>query len=303
MSVIVTGSFGLDLKPGVQKAFGLSYPEWPKFYERMFDVMNVDERYAEDFIVRGLGLMSRKDEATAVTYDSMSQGWKKVYTQTAYGTGFIVSREMVEDGHAIKIASEGAAEMKRSGLQTMENLAAQVYNRAFNSSYVGGDGKELCATDHPIYAGGTYNNELDTAADFCEAALEQCDLDIGDFVNERGLKAYYTAKDLIVPKALKFEVERVLKSIGRVGVTDNDINAIRSMNVIPGSVIVNPWLTDDDAYFIRTTCKNGLKMLIRRPLELTDDDDFDTENAKYKCTMRLDLGWTYPQQLFGCPGA
>ncbi len=303
MAVITTGNWGLDLKPGIQKVFGMSYKDWPKLYEQIFDVEKVTERYAEDFIGRGLGLMSVKDEASAVTYDTMSQGWIKRYTQVVYATGFTVTREMLEDGHAVKMAREGAAAAKKAGLQTLENLAANVLNRAFNSSYTGGDGKELCATDHPTYAGGTYNNELDVAADFSEASLEQADLDIGDFMDERGLKAYVRGKDLIVPKALKFEAERVLMSVQRPGTADNDVNAVRSMGVIPGKVIVNPYLSDSDAWFIKTDQEKGLRMLIRRELEMTDDNDFDTENAKYKWTMRLDVSWTDPRGIFGSPGA
>ena len=208
----------------------------------------------------------------------------------------------MEDDQYDVVGQRKAQGLAYSMRQTKEVIAANVYNRAFNSAFVGGDGKELLATDHPNFAGGTWSNELAVAADLSEAALEQAHIDIGGFTNDRGLLIAAKAKTLIIPRQLAFEAKRILGSDLRVGTANNDTNAMKDMGLVP-EVIVNHYLTDTDAWFIRTDVPHGMKHFERRADAFEMDNDFDTENAKFKATARYSFGWTDPRGLFGSPGA
>ncbi len=302
MSTIVTGNFGVDLKPGVVKAFGLAYANWDEKFSKICDVSNTKERFTEDMIVRGLTILSEKPEGEAVTYDSMSQGWLKRYTQIVYASGFKVTREMKDDGHAINVAMEGAKALKKAGLLTKEILAANLLNNAFSGSYLGGDGICLCSVSHPTYSGGLLANTLSAAADLSEASLEQAHIDILAFVDERGNKINALPDKLIVPTALVHEANRIVSNSSRPATADRDINSLVNMNVIK-EVVVNPWLTDADAFFIKTDVEKGLRMIIRDEMEIADENVFDTETAKFKGRMRLTVGWTDPRGVYGSPGA
>jgi hypothetical protein len=187
--------------------------------------------------------------------------------------------------------------------QTKETVAANVYNRAFNSSYTGGDGKELCATDHPNVAGGTWSNELTTAADLSEAALEQAIIDMMAWTDDRGLLIAAMPEKLIIPPELVFEAERILETPLRVGTADNDVNALKNLGKFRGGVTVNHYLTDADAWFIRTNVANGMKHFERKADSFAEDNDFDTDNAKFKASARYSFGWSDPRGIFGSPGA
>ena len=186
---------------------------------------------------------------------------------------------------------------------TKQVKAANVLNNAFNSSFAGGDGKELCATDHPIATGGTFRNELSTAADLSETSLEQSLIDIAAFVDERGLKIAMQGVKLIIPKELQFTAERILRSPQRVGTADNDINAMASMGMIPQGYRVNHYLTDTDAFFIMTDAPNGLKQFVRSPVKTAIEGDFDTGNVRFKARERYSFGFSDPRGIFGSPGA
>jgi hypothetical protein len=198
---------------------------------------------------------------------------------------------MHEDGKSGTESLRKATALAFSIRQTQETVAANVLNRAFDATYTFGDGKELCSTGHPNQKGGTWRNELATAADLSEAMLEQACIDIADFKNDAG-----------IPKELVFEATRILDSQLRVGVNDNDINALKKKGVIPETV-VNHYLTDTDATFIKTDCPDGLKYFERRKSEFDLDNEFDTENAKFKGSFRGSWGCTDKRSIFGSPGA
>jgi phage major head subunit gpT-like protein len=218
-----------------------------------------------------------------------------------YGLGFIITREMVEDDLYGQISKKKASALARSARHTKEIILANIYNRAFNSSYTGGDGKELLATDHPNITGGTYSNELTTAANLSEAALEQACIDIRKYTDDRGLRIAVMPKKLILPVDLEFEAHRILRSDGRVGTALNDPNALKDMGKF-GSVVLNNYLTSTTAWFIRTDVEDGMKYFQRRGMEFTTDNDWSTENAMFKVTERYSGGWSDPKGLFGSPG-
>jgi len=302
MSVINTSNFAKALWPGINSWYGKAYNEFSPEWDKLFDKYTSRKAFEEDVGTSGFGLAVVKGEGAPITYDSERQAFITRYSHVVYALGFIITREIFDDDQYDIVGQRKAQGLAFSMRQTKEIVAANVYNRAFNSSYTGGDGKELLATDHPNFAGGTWANELTTAADLSEASLEQASIDIGGFTNDRGLAIKVLPKTLVIPRQLAFEAKRILGTDGRVGTANNDLNALKAMGIVP-EVIVNHYLTDTDAWFIRTDAKDGLKYFERRGDEFGMDQDFDTENAKYKATARYSFGWTDPRALFGSPGA
>lgn len=299
---INTSSFAKALWPGVNAWYGKAYNEFPVEYKDLFDTFSSKRAWEEDVGVSSFGLAVEKPEGTSIQFDTERQAFTTRYTHVVYALGFTITREVMDDDQYDVVGQRKAQGLAFSMRQTKEVVAANIYNRAFNSSYTYGDGKELLATDHPNLAGGTWANELTTAADLSEASLEQACIDIAGFTNDRGLLIAVRPKTLIIPRQLMFEAKRILGSDGRVATADNDLNALKTLGVIP-QVVTNHYLTDTDAWFIRTDAPHGMKYFERRGDEFGMDNDFDTENAKYKATSRYAFGATDPRGLFGSPGA
>jgi hypothetical protein len=299
---INSGSFAKALWPGINAWYGRTYDEWPVEFTELFDMESSSRAYEEDVGTTGFGLAAVKSEGAPISFDDESQAYITRYQHVVYALGFVVTREIYEDDQYDVVGKRRAEALAFSMRQTKETVAANVYNRAFNASYTGGDSKEMCATDHPNFSGGTWANELATAADLSEASLEQACIDLMKFTNDRGLKISVMPESLIIPVDLVFEARRILESEGRVGTADNDLNALKSMGKFK-KVVANHYLTDTDAWFIRTNVQNGLKCFTRRSMEFGMDNDFDTENAKYKASERYSFGWTDPRGIYGSPGA
>ena len=304
MGVINRSSFAKDLYPGVNKWFGMKYAEYPVEHTQIFEKHTSTKAFEEEMSVSTMGMLQKKTEGGGIAYDEMAQGNLYRYTFATYALGFMITRELYEDGLAVTQGMRRAQALAFSARQTQETLGASVLNLAFDSGYTYNDGKELCATDNPLGRfGGTWANELTVAADLSEAALEQACIDIGNFTNDRGLKIAIRPQKLVIPTALEFEAARILKSVNQSGTANNDINAIKAMGKFPGGVVVNHYLTDDNAWFILTDCPDGLKYFERRALAFDTDNDFDTENAKFKCTFRAGWGCTDKKSIFGSSGA
>ena len=302
MSVINTGSFAKALWPGVNAWYGKAYDEYPVEYTSLFEKHSSSRAWEEDVGTSGLGLAVQKGEGTPISYDSERQGFITRYQHVVYALGFVITREMMEDDQYDIVGKRKAEGLAFSMRQTKEIIAANVYNRAFSGSYTGGDGVAMLANNHPNIAGGTWSNVLGTAADMSEAALEQACIDIAGFTNDRGLLIAVRPETLVIPRQLMFEAKRILQSDGRVATDLNDLNALKTLGVIP-KVVTNHYLTDTDAWFIRTNVKHGLKYFERRGDSFEMDNDFDTENAKFKATARYAFGWTDPRGIYGSPGA
>ena len=306
MGVITTNNFAKDLIPGVKTWFGQKYKEYPIEYLDIFEKMNSTRAFEEEVGVTGFGLAAIKNEGTGIAYDEQEQGFVSRYTHVTYGLGFIITREMYEDGIAVTVALRRANSLAFSIRQTKEIVGANILNRAFTAAYTMGsnsDGKELCATDHPNKAGGTWRNELSTPADLSEAALEQACIDIAGFTTDRGLTIAIRPKALIIPQALEFDAYRILESLGQSETANNATNALRASGKFPQGIMVNHYLTDTNAWFIKTDCPDGLKYMERRADSFGTENDFDTENAKFKATFRGSFGWSDPRGIFGSPGA
>ena len=303
MGTITTGSFAKALWPGINKWYGMKYneykPEWPE----IFDKNTSNKAFEEEVGVTGYGLAQVKTEGSSIAYDDMEQGFISRYTHITYALGFIITQEMFDDNLYSEIGLRRAQSLAFSIRQTKEVVAANVLNRAFNSSYTGGDGLELCSALHKNKSGGTWANELSTAADLSDTALEQACIDIAGFTNDRGLTIKVLPKKLIIPPDLEFEAARILKSIQQPGTANNDINAIRVLGKIPQGYCVNHFLTDADAFFIKTDIPDGLKLFQRKAMSFSMDNDFDTTNAKFRSMERYSAGWSDARGLFGSPGA
>lgn len=306
--VISSSSFAKALWPGVNTWYGDAYKEYPVEWTKLVEQHTSRRAFEEDVGGSYFGLAPVKNEAAPVTYDTSRQGFTSRYNHVVYALGFIITREIYEDDLYDVVGKQKARALAFSMRQTKEIVVANLYNRAFNTAYVGGDGATLIASagaggsaSAPNVSGGTYTNGPTVAVDLSEASLEQASIDIQGFTNDRGLKIAVKPKTLILPIQLEFEAARILKTVGRVGTDLNDINAIKTMGIIP-EVAVNHYLTDPDAWFIRTDVQNGLKYFERRGDEFGMDEDFDTENAKYKASARYSVGWSDRRAIYGSPG-
>ena len=291
-----------ELEPGLNALFGLEYKNYANEHAEIFSSENSDRAFEEEVMLSGFGNASVKPEGQSVNYDAAQETFTARYTHETLALAFSITEEAIEDNLYDRLASRYTKALARSMANAKQVKAANVLNNAFDSSFTGGDGVELCSAVHPIVA-GTFKNELSTAADLNETSLEQALIDIAAMTDERGLKIAAKGTKMIIPSALQFTAERLMKSQGRTGTADNDINAVGSMGMIPQGYVVNHYLTDTDAFFIKTDVPNGLKMFVRAPIKTAMEGDFETGNVRYKARERYSFGFSDPRGIFGSPGA
>tara|TARA_A100001035_G_scaffold214299_1_gene174111 strand:+ start:13554 stop:14465 length:912 start_codon:yes stop_codon:yes gene_type:complete len=292
-----------ELEPGLNALFGLEYNRYENEHAEIFVAEASDRAFEEEVMLSGFGSAPVKEEGAGVTFDQATESFTARYTHETIAMAFAITEEAIEDNLYDRLAARYTRALARSMANTKQVKAANVLNNAFNSNFAGGDGVELCSTAHPIATGGTFRNELSTAADLSETSLEQSLIDIAAFVDERGLKIAMQGVKLIIPKELQFTAERILRSPQRVGTADNDINAMASMGMIPQGYRVNHYLTDTDAFFIMTDAPNGMKQFVRAPIKTAIEGDFDTGNVRFKARERYSFGFSDPRGIFGSPGA
>jgi hypothetical protein len=297
MAVINTGNHPKALWPGVAAWFGARYDQHAPEYPALFDTGGSTKAYEEDVEQTAFGLAPIKPEGAATSYDQHQQGYTKRYVNVAYSLGYIVTKEEMDDNLYTEVSMQRAGSLAFAMAQTRENVGANVYNRATNTSYLGGDGKALLVSDHPQVS-GTYSNILSTAAALSEASLEDLCIQIMNATNSRGLKISLRAQRLIVSTANVFEAERILKSDRQNDTANNAVNALRSKGAVP-EVAVNHYFTNTNYWFLRTNAPSGMKWLDREAVSFKKDTDFDTDNAKAKAYMRFSAGWTDPRGLYG----
>ena len=292
-----------ELEPGLNALFGLEYARYDDEASEIYDTESSERAFEEEVMLSGFGSAPTKSEGTAVSFDDAQEAYTARYTMETIALAFSITEEAIEDNLYDRLAGRYTKALARSMSQTKQVKAASVLNNAFDSSYTGGDGLELCSTAHTLVSGNTFRNELSTAADLNETSLEQALIDIAAFVDERGLKVAVKGQKLIVPKELQFTTDRLLESTLRPGSADNDVNAVRNMGMIPQGYAVNHFLTDTDAWFIMTDAPNGLKGFNRTAVRTSMEGDFDTGNVRYKARERYAFGWSDPRGIFGSPGA
>ena len=297
--LITTASIPKALWPGVNAWFGMAYTKHQTEYLDLFDKNTSDKKYEEQVQVVGMGLAPAKPEGSPVSYDSLVQGYISRYTHTAYAMGFIISHEEMEDNLYMELGRQRSTALAFSMNQTKETIAANVYNNAFSGSFLGADGASLCSSSHPTTSAGNLSNILSTPSTLNESAIESLVIAIGKLVDDRGLKIAVRPKSLVIPVDLEPDANRILTSVLQSGTANNDINYLRQVGMFPEGIKVNHYLTDTNNWFIRTDVQEGLNYFEREGLKFTQDNDFDTENAKFKAYERYSFGWTDWRAIFG----
>ena len=291
-----------ELEPGLNALFGLEYKQYGEQWAEIFETETSDRAFEEEVMLAGFSNAAVKPEGQGVTFDDAQETFTARYTNETIALAFAITEEAIEDNLYDRLASRYTKALARSMASTKNIKGAAVLNNAFDSTFAGGDGKELCATDHPTLA-GTFSNELSTPAELNETSLEQSLIDIAALTDERGLKIAARGVKMIIPSALQFTAERLMKSQGRTGTADNDINAINNMGMVPEGYRVNNFLTDTDAFYIITDVPNGMKYFERSPIKTAMEGDFDTGNVRYKARERYSFGVSDFRGIFASPGA
>jgi hypothetical protein len=290
-----------ELEPGLNALFGLEYKQYENQSADIYATESSDRAFEEEVMLSGFAQAQVKPEGSGVTYDNAQETFTARYTNETIALAFAITEEAIEDNLYDRLASRYTKALARSMAQTKQVKAVNPLNNGFGT-FTSGDGSALFATNHPTLA-GTVSNTLATAADLNETSLEQSLIDIAAMTDERGLKIAAKGMKMIIPSALQFTAERLMASAGRVGTADNDINAIKSMGMIPQGYSVNNYLTDTDAFFIITDVPNGMKHFQRTPMSTKMEGDFDTGNVRYKARERYVFGVSDYRGIFASPGA
>lgn len=300
--LIATGNHPAALWPGVKAWWGRQYDEHKVEFTDLFTMDTSTMHHEEDVQVTGFGLAPIKPEGQGTSYDSESQGFTKRYTHVTYALGYIVTKEELSDNLYPVVSKRRAQANAFSMRQTKENVAANVYNRAVASGYNGGDGVVLASASHTSKA-GLWSNILAPAADLSEVSLEDICIQIMGATNDRGLKISLMPRSLHVHRSEWFNANRILKSVLQSNTANNDINVLKATNAIPEGIKVNHYFTDTDQFAVRTNAPRGMVGYQRWAMEFTQDNDFDTENAKAKSVERYSFGWTDPRGIYISIGA
>ena len=300
--IITTASHPKALWPGIKAWWGQVYDEHKEEYSQLFDSDTSSMNYEEDVQLTGFGLAPVKSEGSGVSYDSEVQGFTTRYTHVAYALGYIVTKEELDDNLYEQVSRRRSAALAMSFRQTKENVGANIYNRAFNGTYLGGDGVALCSTAHPNTSGGTFANTPTVAADLSEASLEDALTAIMGFQNDRGLLINVMPRSLVVARQNWWNANRIMKSAYTPSTANNAVNVLVATNALPEGIVMNHYLTSPNAWFVRTNIQNGLKYYSRVGIQFDQDNDFDTMNAKAKGYERYSFGWTDPRAIYGVNG-
>ena len=298
---ISRGQLVKELEPGLNALFGLEYKRYENQHAEIYATETSDRAFEEEVMLSGFANAQVKPEGSGVVFDNAQETYTARYTMETVALAFAITEEAVEDNLYDRLSSRYTKALARSMANTKQVKAVNPLINGFGGGFTSGDGSNLFATSHPTIA-GTVSNTLSTAADLNETSLEQSLIDIAAFTDERGLKIAAKATKMIVPSALQFQAERLMKSEGRVQTADNDINAVRSMGMVPQGYRVNNFLTDPNAFFLITDVPNGMKHFVRTPIKTAMEGDFDTGNLRFKARERYQFGVSDFRGIFGSPG-
>lgn len=292
-----------ELLPGLNGLFGLEYKRYGEEWKELFETESSDRSFEEETKLSGFGSAPVKSEGAGVTYDTAGEAFTSRYTHETVALGFSITEEAIEDNLYDSLSSRYTKALARAMSYTKQVKGASVLNNAFTSGVNGGDGVVLCATNHPLVNGGTNSNRPAAGIDLNETAIEAAVIQIAAWTDERGLLIAARPRKLVIPPAYMFVAKRLFGSDLRPGGADNDVNAIRVMNVVPQGTSVNHFLTDTNAWFLLTDCPNGLKHFNRVSMSTNMEGDFETGNVRYKARERYSFGWSDPLGAFGSPGS
>jgi len=298
---ISRGQLVKELEPGLNALFGLEYKRYENQHAEIYATETSDRAFEEEVMLSGFANAQVKPEGSGVVFDNAQETYTARYTMETVALAFAITEEAVEDNLYDRLSSRYTKALARSMANTKQVKSVNPLVNGFGGGFTSGDGVNLFSTAHPTIA-GTTSNTLATAADLNETSLEQSLIDIAAFTDERGLKIAAKATKMIVPSALQFQAERLMKSEGRVQTADNDINAIRSMGMVPQGYRVNNFLTDPNAFFLITDVPNGMKHFVRTPIKTAMEGDFDTGNLRFKARERYQFGVSDFRGIYGSPG-
>jgi hypothetical protein len=301
---ISRGQLVKELEPGLNALFGLEYKRYENQHEDIYTKETSDRAFEEEVMLSGFGQAQVKPEGSGISFDNAQETYTARYSHETVALGFTITEEAIEDNLYDRLGSRYTKALARSMANTKQVKAVNPLIQGLPSTdnFDSGDGVSLFNTAHPTVA-GTVANTLATQADLNETSLEQCLIDIAAMTDERGLKIAARGLKMIIPSELQFTAERLMKTENRVGTADNDINAIRSMGMIPQGYVINNFLTDTDAFYIVTDVPNGMKYFERAPIKTGMEPDFDTGNMRYKARERYSFGVSDPRGIFGVEGA
>ena len=292
-----------ELLPGLNALFGMEYARYDDEHTEIYETESSDRSFEEEVKLSGFDAAPVKDEGDAISYDAAQESFTARYNHETIAMGFAITEEAIEDNLYDSLSARYTKALARAMAHTKQVKAVVPLNNGFTTAYSSGDGVALFSASHPLVSGGTNSNTQSTAADLNETSLEAAVIQIGKWTDERGLMIAARPQTLVIPPDLQFVAARVMQSELRPGTADNDINAVRSMGVVPGGTVVNHYLTDTDAWFLLTDVPNGLKHFNRVSLETSMDGDFDTGNVRYKARERYSFGVSDPLGIWGSPGA
>ena len=292
-----------ELEPGLNALFGMEYNRYEQQHAEIFETESSDRAFEEETMIVGFGNAKVKTEGQGVEFDNATEGFTARYSHETIALAFALTEEAIEDNLYDRLGARYTKALARSMAHTKQVKAASVLNNAFSSSFTGGDGKALVATDHPLQGGGTLSNRPSTYSDLNETSLEDAIISVSTFVDDRNMVIALQGKKLIIPPQLQFVADRLLQTPGRVGTSDNDINAIKNMGMVSDGYTVNNFLTDNDAWFLMTDCPDGFKHFERSPLSTSMEGDFDTGNVRFKARERYSFGFSNPRAVFASQGA
>ena len=291
------------VEPILNEAFDGVYDQRADEWKQVFvQQQGIPRNYHEEPVLYGFGAAPELPDGTAVTYQAGGVLFLQRYVYKVYGLAFALTKVLVEDGDHIRIGQTYAKHLAQSLIETKETLCANILNRAFNGSYVGGDGVSLVATNHPLANGATFSNQLNTAAALSQTSLEQLLIQIRNAVDNNGKRIRLTPKKIVAGPSNVFQAEVLLKSVLRAGTADNDVNPVKSMGLLDGGQANLSRITSSTAWWVETDAPEGLKLAMRRGLEKSMEGDFETDSMRYKATERYAFGWTDPRGVYGTPG-
>jgi hypothetical protein len=292
-----------ELLPGLNALFGLEYAKYGEEHKEIYETESSERSFEEETKLSGFSAAPVKNEGSAIAYDNAQEAWSTRYNHETIALGFSITEEAIEDNLYDSLSARYTKALARAMAYTKQVKAAAVLNSGFSASAPGGDGVSLFNANHPLVSGGVNSNVPGTPSDLNETALEAAVIQISQWTDERGLLIAAKPRKLVVPPSLMFVAKRLLDTELRVATADNDINALRAMGAIPEGYTVNHFLTDNNAWFIKTDVPNGMKHFVRTPLQNSMDGDFDTGNVRYKARERYSFGWSDPLGMWGSSGS
>jgi len=303
MAAISRAQLLKELLPGLNALFGLEYAKYAEEHNEIYDTETSDRSFEEETKLSGFGAAPVKAEGAAVAYDNAQEAWSTRYTHETIALGFSITEEAVEDNLYDSLSARYTKSLARAMAYTKQVKAASILNNGFNAAYAGGDGQALFSAAHPLVDGGTNSNTPSVQADMNETSLEAAVIQIAAWTDERGMLIAAKPLKLVIPPALQFVATRLLQTEQRVGTAYYDIKALIKNGAIPGGYAVNHFLTDNNAWFLKTDVPNGLKHFKRAALKTSMEGDFETGNVKYKSRERYSFGWSDPLAMWASSGS